>query len=60
MVNKASELQITPILLVETSLRSPLSKLAEKNNIPLTILGNAEISVNAKFEFLGNMDLDFN
>lgn len=60
VVNKASELQITPILLVETSLRSPLSKLAEKNNIPLTILGNAEISVNAKFEFLGNMDLDFN
>ena len=58
-VNKSAELQVKPILLVETNLRSPLSKLAEKNNIPLNILGNAEISANAKFEFLGEVDLKF-
>ena len=60
VVNKARELQITPILLVETNLRSPLSKLAEKNNIPLTLLAHSEISANAKFEFLGDIELNFN
>ncbi|MGX2982117.1 flagellar biosynthesis protein FlhA [Helicobacter sp. 23-1045] len=60
IVNKAQELQITPILLCETNLRSPLSKLAEKNNVPLKVLGNAEISTNAKIEFLGNIELKFN
>lgn len=60
VVNKSRDLQIMPILLVETNIRYPLSKLAEKNNIPLTILGTAEISTNAKFEFLGEIDLKFN
>ena len=60
VVNKARELQIMPILLVETNLRSPLAKLADKNNIQLTILAQAEIDANAKFEFLGDVDLKFN
>lgn len=59
-VLKAREMQIIPILLVETSIRSALSKLAEKNNVPLKVLGNAEISANAKFEFLGDIELKFN
>ena len=59
-VLKAREMQIIPILLVETSIRSALSKLAEKNNVPLKVLGNAEISTNAKIEFLGNIELKFN
>lgn len=60
VVASSREMHIMPILLVETSIRSALSKIAEKNNIPITILGNAEISTNANFEFLGNIELKFN
>lgn len=60
IVNKARELQVIPILLVETTIRYPLSKLADKNRIPLTILSNVEISANARFEILGEIDLKFN
>lgn len=58
-VEKAKTMHIIPILLVETTLRSTLAKSMEKNNVPITILGNAEISTNAEYEFLGNLDLNF-
>nr|WP_258864923.1 flagellar biosynthesis protein FlhA [Helicobacter sp. MIT 14-3879] len=59
-IEKSREMHIVPILLVETNIRSALTKVVERNNIPMTILGNAEISPNVKFEFLGNIDLKFN
>lgn len=60
LIEKANKLQTMPILLVDTNVRSPLTKLVKKNGIKLTVLGNAEINANAKFEFLGEMDLKFN
>lgn len=60
VVQKAREMQITPILLVDTSIRYALARFARTNNIQLIVLGNAEISANARFEHFGEIELNFN
>lgn len=57
IAQKARSMQIVPILLVDTSIRYALAKFAEKQCPTLTILAHAEISANAKIEFLGEADL---
>ncbi len=60
VVQKAHEMHINPILLVDTSIRYTLAKFARTNNIQLIVLGNAEISANARFEHFGEIELNFN
>ncbi|WP_334093961.1 flagellar biosynthesis protein FlhA [Helicobacter typhlonius] len=50
---------IIPILFVDYRIRKPLVKLLESFNIKNTILGNAEIDPNVKFEVLGTIDIQF-
>ena len=60
VVQKAREMQISPILLVDTSIRYALARFARTNNIQLIVLGTAEISANARFEHFGEIELNFN
>ncbi len=60
VVQKSHEMQTSPILVVDTSIRYALAKFAEKNSIFLAVLGTAEISANAKYEVLGEIGLKFN
>ena len=59
MLLKSKENNITPILLVETSLRRTLSKEMEKFNKHIVVLGYGEISNSIKCEFLGNLEIKF-
>ncbi len=59
VVQKAHEMQTSPILVVDTNIRYVLDKFAKKNGIPLIILGCGEIYSNAKIEIVGNVELKF-
>lgn len=60
IIIKAKEYNITPIILVETTLRRVIARETEKFHKQIVILGNAEISNTSKCEFLGHLDISFN
>ena len=59
VVQKSREMQIEPILIVDTSIRYALDRFAKNNDIALNVLGTAEISANAKIEHLGEIEIRF-